>query len=366
MKGRDIIVIGTSAGGLEALGELVAQLPSDLPAAIFIVQHLAPDLSGVALLRRLSQYKSFDARFAEDGEAIKPGQVYLAPPDSHMLVREKQILIAKGARENGYRPAIDPLFRSAAVTHGNRVIGIVLTGLLDDGTAGLIAVKRCGGKAIVQDPADASYPDMPQSALNNATIDHCVPIAEMGALLETLTRERPGKSVSIPPDIIMEAEIAERVLSDVGDLNALGHQVPYNCPDCGGVLWQMKQGKFLRYRCHVGHAFTAATLLAIQTDKIEETLWVALRMFEERKNLLGNMVAKSPKSLATRTMARSAEAQVHIERIRAILLTKTETEEDEPVRLAHSSSEPGASLVPARPRSRSTARKAAKKPSAST
>jgi two-component system, chemotaxis family, protein-glutamate methylesterase/glutaminase len=328
MKGRDIVVIGTSAGGLEAVGELIAQLPSDLPAAIFVVQHLAPDLSGVALLRRLAPYKSFGARFARDGEAIKHGQVYLAPPDFHMLVRQKKVLVTKGARENGFRPGIDPLFRSAAVTHSNRVVGIILTGLLDDGTAGLIAVKRCGGVTIVQDPKDASYPAMPQSALNNAPVDHCVPVSEMGALLETLTRQPPGKKAPIPHDITVEAEIAERVLSDIVEVNSLGRQVPYNCPDCGGVLWQMKQGKLLRYRCHVGHSFTADTLLSLQTEKIEETLWVALRMFEERKNLLKNMLQKSPKSMASRTMARSSEAQVHIERIRAILLTKTASADD--------------------------------------
>ncbi len=324
MKGRDIVVIGTSAGGLEAVGELIAQLPSDLPAAIFVAQHLAPDLSGSALQRRLAQYKSFGARFAKDGEPIQRGRIYLAPPDYHLLVKEKKVFVTKGARENGYRPAVDPLFRSAAVTHGNRVIGIILTGLLDDGTAGLLAVERCGGVSIVQDPDDASYPDMPRSAMNQARVDHCVPVSSMGALLEQLTREGPGKKRKVPADVRVEAEIAERVLSDVGAVEGLGEQVPYNCPDCGGVLWQMENAEMLRYRCHVGHSFTAQSLLSIQTEKIEETLWVALRMFEERKNLLANLLAESPKStIASSTIARSTEAQVHIDRIRAILVSKT-------------------------------------------
>lgn len=326
VNGRDLVVIGTSAGGLEAVSKLVAQLPSDLPAAIFVVQHLAPELSGVALLHRLSKYKSFDARFGKNGEAIKRGQIYVAPPDYHMLVREKTILVTKGARENGFRPAVDPLFRSAAVTHGNRVIGIILTGMLDDGTAGMIAVKRCGGVTIVQEPNDASYPSMPQNALDHATVDHRAPVSEMGALLDTLTRQRPGKKTPVPADIQVEAEIAERVLSDVEAVNALGPQVPYNCPDCGGPLWGMKQGKLLRYRCHVGHSFTAQTLLSMQSEKIEETLWVALRMFEERKNLLANMIKNSPTgAISKMTMKRAAEAQEHIDRIRATLMAKTST-----------------------------------------
>jgi two-component system chemotaxis response regulator CheB len=167
---------------------------------------------------------------------------------------------------------------------------------------------------------------MPRSALNQARVDHCVPVSGMGALLDQLTRGGPGKKRKVPADIRVEAEIAERVLSDVGAVEGLGEQVPYNCPDCGGVLWQMESAKMLRYRCHVGHSFTAQSLLSIQTEKIEETLWVALRMFEERKNLLANLLAKSPKStIASSTIARSTEAQLHIDRIRAILVSKTKS-----------------------------------------
>jgi two-component system, chemotaxis family, protein-glutamate methylesterase/glutaminase len=148
-------------------------------------------------------------------------------------------LVTKGARENRYRPGIDPLFRSAAASHGPRVIAVLLTGLLDDGTAGLIAVKTCGGVTVVQDPKDATYPQMPQSALDNLSVDHCVPISEMGSLLEKLAKESPGKRKSIPEAIRTEALIAERVLSDVAQVNGLGEQVPYNCPNCGGILWEL-------------------------------------------------------------------------------------------------------------------------------
>jgi len=320
-RGRNIVVIGTSAGGLEALDKLIGQLPTDLPAAIFIVQHMAPENSGVALLHTLGKHKAFNCKLASDGESFENGRIYIAPPDYHLLVKKRTILVTKGARENRYRPAIDPLFRSAAVTHGPSVIGIVLTGMLDDGTAGLTAIKKCGGITVVQDPKDAAYPEMPQSALNNLKVEHCVPVAEMGRLLEKLTHEPPGKDKSIPQALRTEAVIAERVLSDVAQVNGLGRQVPYNCPNCGGVLWEMDNPDIERYRCHTGHSFTAVALLTSQTEKIEETLWTSLRMFEERKNLLTNMAQTQIRQKGKDSYAqRAKETEVHIERIREMLL----------------------------------------------
>jgi two-component system chemotaxis response regulator CheB len=319
--GRNIIVIGTSAGGLEALDDLVGQLPTDLPASIFIVQHMAPQNTGQALVHRLGRHKAFHCKLATAGESFKPGRIYIAPPDSHLLVKKTRVMVTKGARENRYRPGVDPLFRSAAVTHGSGVIGVILTGMLDDGTAGLVAVKNCGGITVVQDPKDAAYPGMPQSALDNVKVDYCVPIAEMGRLLEKLAHEHPGKRKPIPEDVRTEAEIAERVLSDVAQVNGLGSQVPYNCPNCGGVLWEIGNPDTQRYRCHTGHSFTVPALLASQSEKIEETLWTSLRMFEERKNLLNNMAQRETGSKGKGSAAqRSKETQVHIERIRAILL----------------------------------------------
>jgi len=156
-----------------------------------------------------------------------------------MLIGKKKMLVTKGARENRYRPGIDPLFRSAAVSHGPAVIGVILTGMLDDGTAGMAAIKQCGGITVVQEPKDAAYPDMPQNALNNVKVDYCIAIAEMGSLLEKLTHQPRGEFKPIPRDVRTEAVIAERVLSDVAEVNSLGEQVPYNCPNCGGVLWEM-------------------------------------------------------------------------------------------------------------------------------
>jgi two-component system chemotaxis response regulator CheB len=322
-RGRNIIVIGTSAGGLEALDKLIGQLPTDIPASIFVVQHMGPENSGSALLHRLSRHRAFQCALAANGEKLRHGRIYIAPADHHLLVKKDHLLVTKGARENRYRPGIDPLFRSAASTHGPRVIGVLLSGMLDDGTAGLIAVRRSGGVAVVQEPKDAAYPDMPQSALNNLHVDHCVPISDMGTLLERLVREQPHKRKTIPKDIKTEALIAERVLSDVSQVNALGEQVPYNCPNCGGVLWQLSASDSPRYRCHTGHSFTAAALLTSQTEKIEETLWVALRMFEERKNLLNNMAQQGQFPTLKRSYSEQAKAtQIHIERIRAMLLSQ--------------------------------------------
>jgi two-component system chemotaxis response regulator CheB len=316
---RDIIVIGTSAGGLEALDVLIGQLPADLSASIFIVQHMAPEMMGDGLLNRLNQHKAFSCKLASNGESFRRGRIYIAPPDNHLLVKKSTVLVTKGARENRNRPGIDPLFRSAAVTHRARVIGVVLTGMLDDGTAGLTAIKACGGVTVVQDPKDAAYPSMPESALNNLRVDHCVPIAEMGQLLVRLTQESSGKDKPVPADIRTEAKIAERVLSDVRQVNGLGDQVPYNCPNCGGVLWEMESAPVRRYRCHTGHSFTIPSLLASQSEKIEETLWVSLRMFEERKNLLNSMTQKEGRLGSS--AQRAQETQIHIERIRAILLS---------------------------------------------
>lgn len=325
---NSIVVIGASAGGMQALTKLVAQLPHDFPAPVFIVNHMSPDTTGEALVKALDQSGSLRCEHGKDGQAFNNGHIYLAPSDQHLMIGKGKILITKGARENRSRPAIDPLFRSAAVAYGNRVIGIILTGYLDDGTSGMLAIKRCGGVCIAQDPLDASYPDMPRSVIRNVGVDHCVPIAEMGALLSRLVSRKLPRNKKPPEDIVIEARVAQRVLSDLPSVEAVGNQVPFNCPDCGGVLWEIAEGRFLRYRCHTGHAFTSAVLLAQQTAKLEETLWVALRMFEERQNLLVTMNkdqnSKVPSSLAQR----AKESQVHIERIRAMLRSSSKAADD--------------------------------------
>jgi len=321
-ENKFIVVVGTSAGGMKALMALVEQLPTDFRAPLLIVQHISADATGDALLNSLNKIGKLKCIHAKDGNHIKSGYIYFAPSDHHLMVeKDGSLLVTKGAQENRSRPAIDPLFRSAAASFGNRAIGILLTGYLDDGTAGLITIQRCGGMSIIQDPADADYPDMPKNALNQMKPDYCIPIAEMGGVLSTLMTRNQKKQPSIPKDILMEAKIARRVLSDLPSVNSLGEQVPFNCPGCGGVLWKMNKGPGLRYRCHTGHAYTSASLLAEQTMKIEETMWTALRMFEERKNLLTTIAKDQKGSVAKSANERAKMSQVHIDRIRGILLT---------------------------------------------
>lgn len=325
-ENKHIVVVGTSAGGMRALIALIEQLPKDFPVPLLIVQHISSDATGDALLNELNKIGKLKCLHATQGEKIKAGHIYLAPTDNHLMIEKNgSLLVTKGAQENRSRPAIDPLFRSAATSFGNRTIGILLTGYLDDGTSGLISIQRCGGICIIQDPADADYPDMPKNALNQIKPDYCIPIAEMGGILSALVARKSKKQSAIPEDIVKEVKIAKRVLSDLPSVNSLGEQVPFNCPGCGGVLWKMNEGSDLRYRCHTGHAYTAAALLAEQTMKIEETMWTALRMFEERKNLLTTIAKDQKGAIAASANERAKMSQVHIDRIRAILLTNDKT-----------------------------------------
>lgn len=318
-KSRKVIVIGASAGGMSALKNLVGQFQSELYASVFIVNHMSPEMSGDVLVRALDEAGALPCSHAKNGQRFERGHVYVAPSDHHMMIEGNRVVTTKGARENRYRPAIDPLFRSAAVAHGNRVIGIVLTGFMDDGTSGMMAIKRCGGVCIAQDPDDAENADMPRSVIENVGVDYCLPISRMGSLLAQLAEKTLSKRTPPPKDVVIEANIARRVLSDLPSVETLGDQVPFNCPECDGVLWEIKEGDILRYRCHTGHAFTSEILLAAQSARIEETLWVTLRMFEERQNLLSTMKTQREGKSSSVLSGRFKDAKKHIDLIRAML-----------------------------------------------
>jgi two-component system chemotaxis response regulator CheB len=308
---------------MPALTRLVAQLPGTLTAAVLVVQHLAPESTGAPLVARLNSHTRLRCQLATDQAPLEAGNLYLAPPDRHLLVKDQHLLVTKGPRENNYRPAADALFRSAAVAYGANVVGVVLTGMLHDGTAGLDFVKRCGGLAVVQDPADAEFSSMPESALRAVAIDYVSPLDAMGALLVQLVdpaRMVPLEEINIPADLQLEAAIAERVVGTVEQVNQLGHQVPLTCPDCGGNLWEVNHGHVLRYRCHTGHAFTAAALAENNQHGLEETLWVALRMMEERKNLLISMTQHDQTQWSRHQQERLADLQRHVNRMREFLL----------------------------------------------
>ena len=287
---RDIIVIGASAGGVEALRRLALALPPDLPAAVFVVIHLAPDVeSGLAEI--LDRMGNLPAVWAQDGQPFEGGRIYVAPPDRHLLLERDRMRLSTGPRENRARPAIDPLFRSAAIHFGPRVVGVVLTGMLSDGTAGLHAVKRCGGVAVVQDPADARSPSMPLSALRHVAVDHCVPLSEMGALLPRLAAEPGGDVMEVPDELRFEHEMLLRDGIGIDAMDWIGRRAALVCPECGGALWSVEGGGLRRYRCHVGHAYAAPDLLAAQSETVRYALWNVLRTHEERTELMRQMAA---------------------------------------------------------------------------
>src|SRR5690348_14922737 len=291
---RDIIVIGASAGGIEALTTIVAHLPHDLPAALFVVVHIPSEASS-SLAQILSRAHTLPARTAKDKAPIEHGHIYVAPPDRHMVLTPDEVRVVSGPRENRHRPAIDPLFRSAAVNFGRRVVGIVLSGALNDGTAGLLAIKRAGGVAMVQDPATAAFPGMPKSALAYVSIDWSL---SLPALADTVVELATGEIQELEGSVTMEEMDDEqksemRVETDIAGLNPLAvTQAPhygkissYTCPDCHGPLWEIQDGPLLRFRCRVGHAFTAESMFEGQVDNVEEALWMALNILEESEQL---------------------------------------------------------------------------------
>jgi len=305
---------------MPALVQLLSRLPITLPAAVLVVQHLAPSSSAEFLVERLNESTALTCHVSQHGMHIHPGHLYFCQPDRHLLVKDHHLLITKGPHENNFRPSIDALFRSAAVEFGAGVIGVVLTGMLHDGTAGLDFIRRCGGITVVQDPQDAEFASMPESALRNLPIDYVVPLARMSNLLQELVRQEIDTEKNIPEDLKMEAAIAERVVGSTEDVSKLGHQVAMTCPDCGGNLWQIDKGKVLRFRCHTGHSFTADSLLDRSQDSLEETLWVALRMMEERKNLLSSMASRGESFWSVQQEERVNEMKAHINRLREFLL----------------------------------------------
>ncbi len=292
---RNVVVIGASAGGMETLVRLLRNISNDISASIFIVQHVGRN-SILQFDHILDQAGPLPVSFGKDGERFKPGHVYLAPPDHHLLISKQSIRITHGPRENRSRPAIDPLFRSAAVFHGTRAIGVVLTGTLDDGTAGLLAIKRCGGIAVVQDPSDALFSEMPDSALEYVNVDYSVDLDSMPDLLLRLSEEQAGPPVTPPNDLVREAMMAEAESGDQPDTEALGHLSSFVCPECNGPLWRIDAESHERYRCHTGHAFTARALNDELMDVTERALWVALQNLESRIRMLERL-AKDQRNL---------------------------------------------------------------------
>jgi len=329
MAGRDIIVVGASAGGVEALCRLVSDLPEDIPASVFIVLHMAPH-SGTALARILDRRTKLAVGHPYDGEPIEHGRVYVAVPDHHLIVGPGVVRTANGPKENGYRPAVDTLFSTAAATYGPRVVGVILSGTRDDGTVGLRAIRARGGVGIVQHPEEALFPGMPESAVAGDHPDWVVPVAEIGPLLWELANEEPpheGGSTGMADELDTELQWAHPDLAAPAPPDPpLGSPSGFTCPECHGGLWEIDDGHLPRYRCRVGHGFSADSLLVTQHTDVEAALWTAYRALEERAALCRRLTDRARERHATITAehfrAEAAEVARQAETLRTLLWSR--------------------------------------------
>jgi two-component system chemotaxis response regulator CheB len=323
MAGRDIVVVGGSAGSIEVLAEFVAGLPPDFPGSIFVVVHFPGSVTST-LPRILSRSGPLTARHPHDGESIEPGRIYVAPPDCHLQVSDGQARLTGGPKENGHRPALDPLFRTAALSYGPRVVGIVLSGNLNDGTAGLLRIKQRGGLAMVQDPETALYQGMPRSAIEHVAVDHVLPVEEISALVAKLA-SRPAESLEVrggmSEETISDTTADEIAMSDRQRQPGLPSTM--SCPECHGVLWEVNDEDLVQFRCRVGHAYSAEALLVHQSEQLEAALWTGLRALEEHSALARRLAARAEsrghRYSASSFTEQAMDAEQHASVIRGVL-----------------------------------------------
>lgn len=321
-QGHDIVVIGCSAGGVEALPKLFSKFPRNTPAAFFVVMHVSA-MTESYLPRIISRHAKMPCEHASHGEPLQPGKIYVAPPDRHILLEPDKVILGHGPKENRHRPAVDPLFRSAAQHFGSRVIGIVLTGSLDDGTAGLQAIKRCGGLAVVQNPEEAAAPGMPSSALQYVSVDQVVGLARMPAILKKLIGEPPGDPASVGCHEDANTYNQGKTMSQLEMAGRFGAPSSLICPECQGPIWEVAEGKHTQYRCLVGHIFSPESFVAEEGAAVERALWVAVKTLQERSDLLKKLADKASaigQSISAASFREKArESEGHADVIRDIL-----------------------------------------------
>jgi two-component system chemotaxis response regulator CheB len=328
---HDIIVVGASAGGVEALIALVGGLPADLPAALFVVLHIPP-YGESHLPAILTHHGPLPAAHSTHGEAIAPGRIYVAPPDHHLLIRNGHVELTRGPHENASRPAVDPLFRSAARTYGPRVVGVVLSGALRDGSAGLMAIAARGGVTVVQDPEEALFDSMPRTALTYVQVDHVLPARQIPALLGRLAREPAAyrEAIGTPTMSDMDEMMPQLVRRDITaqERNEHGGEMTvYTCPECGGTLWQADHDGLVQFNCHVGHAYAAESLLGHMSEELEAALWRCVRMLAEKatltRQLAGRLQVAGQETQAARIAEQAHLDDRHGQLIRTMLLEAT-------------------------------------------
>jgi two-component system, chemotaxis family, protein-glutamate methylesterase/glutaminase len=314
---RDIVVMGGSTGAMDAICKIIATFESEMNAAIFVVIHMGADSPGY-LAEILATNSKLPVQFAVDHDPIELGKIYVAPPDRHLLVKPGEVRVIFGPKENNFRPAVDPLFRSAATTYDGRVVGVVVSGSLDDGTHGLLQIKRSGGVAIVQTPDEAPEAGMPTSAISRVNIDYVRSSDEIGPLICQLVRQEVDAAASLGDD---ETDVSEGLISALR-MNGIRSPTPFICPECHGALWEVNDGKVVSYRCHVGHGFGVDTLLKLQATEIEQALWSSVRGFEEQAALQKRTAHKhgTDDGMRERLLRSADEQQQMADLIRSILV----------------------------------------------
>jgi two-component system chemotaxis response regulator CheB len=329
----DLVVIGASAGGVGSLQQVVEHIQPYFPAAILIALHLRDRIRSM-LPQILERAGNLPAGQARDGDLIEPGRIYVAPAGFHLTVTRGRMAVTRGAREHGHRPAIDPLFRSAAVTYGRRAIGVILSGSLHDGTVGLREIKRAGGLAIVQDPNDTEWPSMPLSALRHVEVDRTVPASQIGILLQQLVLTPVRSPASMPDrdENTLKDELRGLTMHE-DERDHTGEPSPYSCPECGSVLWELRDGGLIRFRCRVGHAYTSETLTTEQALTVEHALWRALRALEEhaavRRRMAERAMLNGNAVTAERYKKRARELDEQAQQVRNLVIGGVGSAEEE-------------------------------------
>jgi two-component system chemotaxis response regulator CheB len=310
-----IVIIGASAGGFNALVEVIKHLPERCNAAVFIVVHFLGKSDMSIPVKHLQQFTRLKTEVVSDNSIIESGKIYFAIPDLHLIFKKhNRVMLGNGPKENGFRPSIDIAMRSAAVEYRERVTGIILSGMLDDGVTGMLVIRECGGLCITQDPLEAEYPDMPLAVMNKMKPDYTLRADEIGKMIVKTAKRKVKKKIKIPTKLIEEVELAQKVLTGIDNTRSLGLQSLFTCPDCGGSLWKLNENGVKRYRCFTGHVFSEQNLLTKQNEQIQTTLWIALRQLEERKKL------SEKHHRAFNYSTKETEAlSIHIDRLKTLL-----------------------------------------------
>lgn len=324
-----IVVIGTSTGSIKAVEDLIKQLTPEMDAAFFIVHHVSRKGVGNVFFYRLQHHAKIPCKLAEDNMPIERGVIYIAPPDQHLLIANGCILLRKSARENRWRPSINNMFRSAAAHYNSRVIGIVLSGLLDDGTSGMATIKRSGGITIVQDPNEADHPDMPLSIIDNIEVSHVESLSKMGELLSHIMASTKPREIKVPYDVIVESRIDEKISTRIEDL-AQFEKSHFNCPECGAGLYITQQEHPTHLRCHIGHSYTERELMLRYAEVLEINFSRCLRIMEEQRTLFLRLNQKEKdrgrESIAARFLKKAQEMEVQINNMKQIINISTDVE----------------------------------------